>query len=129
MFRGGIVMLDFVATSSAVRVMGSSAYRPPPAGPPLDVVMIFGFLAAFLTLVLWLENRRESKSQILAFAGCVGMLSVYCFLAGAWPMGIVAMVWCIVSARQRVMTKSTVTRPQRIWFGQTERLFSTPVDI
>jgi hypothetical protein len=122
-------MLDFVATSSAVRVMGSPAYKPALDGPPLDLVMMLGFFAAFLTLVLWLENRSESKPKILAFAGCIGMLSIYCFLAGAWPMGIVAMVWCIVSARQRVVTKRKVVSRQRIWFGETQRGFSTPVDM
>jgi hypothetical protein len=121
-------MLSFVATSAAVRVAALPSYRPSPEGPPLDVLMLFGFLAAFLTLVLWLHRYQQTKPKIFAFAGCLAMLSLYSFLAGAWPMGIVAMVWCVATARMGFAPKRRVRRTA-IFFRRSVALSPVNVDM
>jgi len=45
-----------------------------------------------------LENR--SRWFILAFAGSCVLGSVYGFLQGAWPFGIVEAIWCLVAVRR-----------------------------
>jgi hypothetical protein len=60
----------------------------PIAAPPLDGVMLFGFLAAVLTLVCWL-HRDQSSRAAGAFAVCLAAMAVYGFLQGAWPLGMI----------------------------------------
>jgi len=57
-------------------------------GPPMDVVAVLGFLAAFVTLVAAL-HVREARAFMLMLAVGVAGLSLYGFLQGAWPLGIV----------------------------------------
>jgi hypothetical protein len=45
-----------------------------------------------------LEDR--SHWFILAFAGSCALGSLYGFLQGAWPFGIVEAIWCAVAARR-----------------------------
>ena len=45
-----------------------------------------------------LEDR--SHWFILAFAGSCALGSLYGFLQGAWPFGIVEVIWCAVAARR-----------------------------
>jgi hypothetical protein len=44
----------------------------------------------------------ESRSRwfILAFAGACVLGSIYGFLQGAWPFGLVEGVWSVVAARR-----------------------------
>jgi len=44
----------------------------------------------------------ESRSHwfVLAFAGACGLASVYGFLQGAWPFGVVEAVWALVALRR-----------------------------
>jgi hypothetical protein len=121
-------MLSFVATSAAVHVAAMPSYQPSPQGPPLDLLMLFGSMSAFLTLVIWLHRYQETKGKILAFAGCLSMLSLYCFLAGAWPMGIVAMVWCVMTVRMGLAPRQRVRRTA-IFFRRTVPLPSVQVDM
>ena len=93
-------MVNFLATSAGVRVAALPSYPPGAGGPPMDVVMVFGFVAAFVTAVVWLHHYRQTRAKIFLFAGCLWMLAIYCFAAGAWPMGIIAMIWSVVTARE-----------------------------
>ncbi|HEV2012069.1 MAG TPA: hypothetical protein VGS17_13700 [Candidatus Limnocylindria bacterium] len=45
-----------------------------------------------------LEPR--SPRYVLAFAGACLASSVYGFLQGAWPFGVVEAVWCTVALRR-----------------------------
>jgi hypothetical protein len=45
-----------------------------------------------------LEDR--SHWFILAFAGACAVGSIYGFLQGAWPFGVVEMIWAVVAARR-----------------------------
>jgi hypothetical protein len=60
---------------------------------------IFGLFAVTAMLVCYaLEDR--SRWFILAFAGACLLGSVYGFLQGAWPFGLVEAVWSVVAIRR-----------------------------
>ena len=75
----------------------------------MDVLTLFGLVAVTAMLVFYaLEDR--SPAYILAFAGACAASSVYGFLQGAWPFGVVETVWTLVAIRrwqrQRVSRRS-----------------------
>ena len=56
----------------------------------------FGATAVTLMMVMYALERRDSRF-ILAFAcGCL-LSSVYAFLAGVWPFGVVEVTWAAVA--------------------------------
>jgi len=59
----------------------------------------FGLIAVTLMLVFYVLEGR-SNSYTLAFAGACLMGSIYGFLQGAWPFGLVEGVWSIVAVRR-----------------------------
>jgi hypothetical protein len=65
----------------------------------MNVLTLFGLIAVILMLVFYALERR-SRWYTLAFAGACGLGSVYGFLQGAWPFGLVEAVWSIVAARR-----------------------------
>jgi hypothetical protein len=60
---------------------------------------LFGLLAVTAMLVTYALEKR-SPWFILAFAGSCMLGSVYGFLQGAWPFGIVEAIWAVVAARR-----------------------------
>lgn len=64
----------------------------------------FGLFTVTAMLVCYaLENR--SRWFILAFAVACALGSVYGFLQGAWPFGVVEVVWSLVAARRWWLAK------------------------
>ena len=62
----------------------------------MDALTLFGLLAVAAMLVFYaLEDR--SPWFILAFAGACALASVYGFLQGAWPFGVVEAIWAGVA--------------------------------
>lgn len=62
----------------------------------MDGLTLFGLAAVTAMLVFYaLEDR--STSYILAFAAACGLASVYGFLQGAWPFGVVEAIWAVVA--------------------------------
>jgi hypothetical protein len=62
----------------------------------MDPLTQFGLFAVTAMLVCYaLEDR--SPWFILAFAGACGLASVYGFLQGAWPFGLVEAIWAVVA--------------------------------
>ena len=58
----------------------------------MDNLTLFGLLAVTLMLVFYtLEDRNPWF--ILAFAGACALGSVYGFLQGAWPFGVIEAMW------------------------------------
>ena len=56
----------------------------------------FGLSAVIAMLVFYaLEDR--SPWFVLAFAGACGLASIYGFLQGAWPFGLVEAAWLLVA--------------------------------
>lgn len=65
----------------------------------MDRLTLFGLFAVTAMLVSYaLEDR--SPWFILAFAGACVLGSVYGFLQGAWPFGLVEAVWSLVAVKR-----------------------------
>jgi hypothetical protein len=70
----------------------------------VDRLTSFGLFAVTVMLVTYaLENR--SHWFILAFAGGCVLGSIYGFLQGAWPFGLVEAIWSLVAVRRWVLMK------------------------
>jgi hypothetical protein len=65
----------------------------------MDSLTILGLFAVTAMLVFY-ALERCSHWFILAFAGACVLGSIYGFLQGAWPFGIVEAVWSIVAVRR-----------------------------
>jgi hypothetical protein len=65
----------------------------------LTPLTLFGLFAVTAMLVCYaLESR--SRWFILAFAAACLLGSIYGFLQGAWPFGLVEAVWSVVALRR-----------------------------
>jgi hypothetical protein len=62
----------------------------------VDNLTLFGLFAVTAMLVTYAFERR-SHWFVLAFAGSCVLGSIYGFLQGAWPFGLVEGVWAIVA--------------------------------
>ena len=65
----------------------------------MDRLTAFGLFAASAMLLFYALEDRHCLF-VLAFAGSCVLASVYGFLQGAWPFGIVEAVWSIVAFRR-----------------------------
>ena len=63
----------------------------------MDRLTLYGLFAVTAMLVTYALEKR-SPWFILAFAASCLMGSVYGFLQGAWPFGLVEAVWSVVAA-------------------------------
>ncbi len=73
----------------------------------LMYVTIYGVAAvSFMMLMYALEKKGRVYVALFAL-GCV-FSSVYGFLSGAWPFGVVEVVWSVVALR-RYMTYPTAS--------------------
>jgi hypothetical protein len=67
----------------------------------MDGLDLFGLIAVTAMVTFYaLENRHPLF--LLLFAGACGLASVYGFLAGTWPFGVVEAIWaCLAVFRWR----------------------------
>ena len=65
----------------------------------MDALTAFGLFAVTMMLLTYALEAR-SPWWVLAFAGSCILGSVYGFLQGAWPFGLVEGIWSIVAARR-----------------------------
>ena len=62
-------------------------------------VTLYG-VAALTFMMLMYALERRGRGFVLAFAfGCV-LSSVYGFLSGAWPFGVVELIWAAIALRR-----------------------------
>jgi hypothetical protein len=62
----------------------------------MDTLTLFGVIAVAAMLVFYaLEDR--SAWFVLAFAVACATASVYGFLQGAWPFGVIEAIWSVVA--------------------------------
>ncbi len=62
----------------------------------MDWLSAFGLFAVTAMLVCYaLEDR--SPAFVLAFAGACALGSVYGFMQGAWPFGVVEAIWALIA--------------------------------
>jgi hypothetical protein len=72
---------------------------------------MFGLFAATMMLLSYaLEGR--SHWFVLAFAGACVLGSIYGFLQGAWPFGLVEAIWAIVAVHRWRQTRSACAPPE-----------------
>jgi hypothetical protein len=67
--------------------------------PMLDWLTAFGLFAVTAMLVFYSLEKR-SRWFVLAFAAACSLGSLYGFLQGAWPFGVVEAIWAIVAFRR-----------------------------
>ncbi len=65
----------------------------------MDRLTAFGLFAVTAMLITYALEAR-SPWFILAFAGACVLGSVYGFLQGAWPFGLVEAIWAAVAVRR-----------------------------
>ena len=62
----------------------------------MDALTWFGLFAVTAMLVCYAFEHR-SRWFVLGFAVACGLGSIYGFLQGAWPFGIVEAIWMLVA--------------------------------
>jgi hypothetical protein len=72
----------------------------------MSALSLFGLFAVTAMLVFYALEHR-SPWFILAFALACALGSVYGFLQGAWPFGIVEAIWALVAVRRWWRTAKT----------------------
>jgi len=72
----------------------------------MDRLTFFGLAAVSAMLVFYALEKR-SHWFVLAFAGSCVAASIYGFLQGAWPFGVVEGIWSIVAVRRWCCEEST----------------------
>jgi hypothetical protein len=69
----------------------------------MDSLTAFGLFAVTAMLVCYALERR-SHWFVLLFAFSCALGSVYGFLQGAWPFGLVEAIWSVVALRRWITT-------------------------
>jgi hypothetical protein len=62
----------------------------------MDTLNLFGLAAVTAMLVFYAAEDRSAWFT-LAFAGACALGSLYGFLQGAWPFGLVEAIWAVVA--------------------------------
>jgi hypothetical protein len=65
----------------------------------VSAVTLYGVVALSFMMVMYALERR-GRIFVLAFAlGCL-LSSIYGFLSGAWPFGVVEGIWCVIAVQR-----------------------------
>ena len=76
----------------------------------MDPLTLFGLFAVTAMLVCYaLEDH--SRWFVLGFAVACALGSIYGFLQGAWPFGVVEAIWCFVALRRWWLRTDSVAQP------------------
>lgn len=70
----------------------------------MDGLTLFG-LAAVTAMLVFYALEERSHWFVLAFAGACGVASVYGFLQGAWPFGLIEAIWAGIAYRRWQMRR------------------------
>jgi hypothetical protein len=65
----------------------------------MTALTLFGLFAVTAMLVFYALEERQPLF-ILCFAGACALGSIYGFLQGAWPFGLVEAAWTVVAVRR-----------------------------
>lgn len=76
----------------------------------MDSLSLFGLFAVTSMLICY-AFESSSRWFILGFAGACTLGSIYGFLQGAWPFGLVEAVWTIVAFRRWLVAIGQVRTP------------------
>ena len=72
----------------------------------MDALTWFGLLALSFTLLCYALESRSCWWTLGFAVGCV-LGSVYGFLQGAWPFGVVEAIWSVVALRRWLVLRAT----------------------
>ena len=75
------------------------------------MLTIFGACAVTFMMLMYALERR-GRRFILAFACGCALSSVYGFLAGTWPFGVVEAIWSVIALRRYVDTAPDARQAQ-----------------
>jgi hypothetical protein len=79
----------------------------------MDRLTLFGLFAVTAMLVFYALEAR-SRWFILAFAVACVFGSIYGFLQGAWPFGVVEIIWSFVALRRWWLAAQPKSHPSII---------------
>ena len=65
----------------------------------MTALNLFGLFAVTVMVICYALEQRHS-TFVLAFAASCVLASIYGFLQGAWPFGIVEGIWCVIAMRR-----------------------------
>jgi len=65
----------------------------------MGLLNFFGLFSLTLGLVCYALEKR-SRGFTLGFAAACALGSIYGFLQGAWPFGLIEIVWTIIAVRK-----------------------------
>src|SRR5580658_9924734 len=113
-----------MGSQTMIAILSPAIAGHTPPAPPMDVVAVFGFFAAFLTLVVALHHTRRAT---LLMAVCLTALAIYGFMVGAWPAGFVLLAlsagrvarWRRWPAVRRTWTFYAESNERDHWSAQT----------
>jgi hypothetical protein len=71
----------------------------------MDRLTLFGLIAVSAMLVFYALEKRNPWF-VFAFSVSCALGSVYGFLQGAWPFGVVEAVWALVALRRWKMARA-----------------------
>ena len=72
----------------------------------MDALTISGVAALTFMMVMYALEQR-GRGFVLAFALGCALSSAYGFLSGAWPFGVVEVVWCAIALRRYATSGSS----------------------
>lgn len=75
----------------------------------MDLLTVFGALSVTAMLVCYTLERR-SPAFVLAFAAASLASSIYGFLQGAWPFGVVELIWSGVAVQRWLRVRRDTVR-------------------
>ena len=75
------------------------------------MLTLFGVTVLSLMMLMYALEAR-GRTFVLAFATFCALSSLYGFLSGAWPFGVVEALWVVIAFR-RLLRGSPVARPDR----------------
>jgi hypothetical protein len=90
---------SFVAADKAQGFSQLWHHEEYPGQGLMDTLTAFGLFAVTLMLVCYAAEDR-SPWFVLAFAAACALGSIYGFLQGAWPFGLIEAIWSVVALRR-----------------------------
>ena len=76
------------------------------------MLTVFGACAVTFMMLMYALERR-GRQFILAFACGCALSSVYGFLAGTWPFGVVEAIWAAIALHRYMQISSETARSAR----------------
>ena len=63
------------------------------------MLTVYGVIALTFMMTMYALERRGSAFVLWFAVGCL-LSSLYGFLAGAWPFGVIELLWATIAARR-----------------------------